>query len=75
MVERRCGACFLLEPPHPVRIRRERRRQHFDGDVPAEPGIARAVHLAHRPGANRRLYFVRAQVTSGFEAHDCHYYP
>ena len=49
VIERSRGARFLLESLETVAVLRKRRRQHLDGDVAAEPRVAGAVHLAHRP--------------------------
>ena len=49
---------FAREPRQPVGITRERRRQHLQGDVAIQFGVARAVHLAHRARAERSHDFV-----------------
>ena len=40
-------ACFALESFDAIEIARERRRQHLECDVAAEPGVERAIDLAH----------------------------
>ena len=47
VVQRRGGARLLLEAGEPVRVGRERLRQHLDRDFAAQPRIARLVHLSH----------------------------
>ncbi len=42
---RRLG--LLLEPPQPVRVRREGCRQDLDRDVAGQPRIPRPLHLSH----------------------------
>jgi hypothetical protein len=38
---------FAFEASEPLRIGREPARQHLDGDVAAEPSVARPIDLAH----------------------------
>ena len=56
---------LLLEAAQPLRIARERRRQHLDRDVPLESLVARPVHLAHSSGANLAEDLVGAELRSG----------
>jgi hypothetical protein len=53
MIERRDGLRLLLESAQSLRIARERCGQNFDGDIPVETGVARAIHLAHAAGSGR----------------------
>ena len=43
--------------------------QHLDRDVALEARVARAVHLAHAAGAERRQDLVRAETGPGREGH------
>jgi hypothetical protein len=52
MVEARGGARLLLEALQPVGVAGERRRQHLDGDVAAQAGVASTINLAHSACAN-----------------------
>ena len=69
MAERRGGPRLLLEAAEPIGPGGDRRRQHLDGDVAAEPGVARAEHLAHASGADRRDDLVRAEARAGGHRH------
>ena len=53
---------FPLEPRKPILIRRERLWQDFDRDVALEPGVTRAVDLAHAAFAEQRGDFVGAEA-------------
>jgi len=44
---------FLFEAAEAIRILRETGGQHFDRDVAAQGGVARAVHFAHSPSAHQ----------------------
>ena len=41
------------------------RRQNLDGDVAPEPGIVRAVDLAHPAGSKQAVDPIRAERRSG----------
>ena len=64
MIELTGGAGFLLEAAQTVVVRRECRRQNLYGDVAAQAVVARAIHLAHRPGADQRKDLVDADPLS-----------
>ena len=51
MIERGQDARLALEAREAIRIGREQCRQQLDGDVSIEPGVARAIHLAHASSA------------------------
>src|SRR5437773_7115376 len=70
MVELACGARFLLEASQPVGVLGEGFWQHFDGDLATQPGVARAVHLAHPARTQRRYDFVRTEFSTGTEHSD-----
>jgi hypothetical protein len=55
------GPGLAIEADHMIGVAGERLRQDFEGDLPAEPGIARAVDFAHATGANGAEDFVRAE--------------
>jgi hypothetical protein len=61
VVERRYGARLALEALEPLRVRGEALRQHLERDVAAEPGVARAVDLAHPARAQRGDDLVAAE--------------
>src|SRR5438105_3558736 len=54
MIELSGGLRLLLEAAHTARIDRERPGDELDRDVACETRIARAIHLAHPPGAKPR---------------------
>ena len=43
--------------------------EHLDRDVALQPGVARAIHLAHPAGADRGDHFVRTEPGAGREGH------
>jgi hypothetical protein len=45
------------------------RRQHLDGDVTTELGVARAIDFAHAPGAQRAANLIGAETHAGSEGH------
>ena len=47
MVQRRRGACFLLESRQALGIRGELGRQHLDRHLAAQPRVFGQVHLPH----------------------------
>jgi len=47
----------------------ERRGQRLDGDVAAEPRVARAIHFAHAARAERRDNLVGAEAAAGGDPH------
>jgi hypothetical protein len=61
--------CLAVEPLAELRIGGELLRQDFDGDGPIEPRVARAIDLAHAPGADRRENLVRAEAGAWLERH------
>ena len=69
MIQRRGGARLLLEALEPIGIERERGGQDLDGNVAAEPRIARAIDFAHAPGANRGNHLVGAEARSARQRH------
>ena len=71
VVQRRDRACFALEAGAGLGVRRQVRRDDFDGDASIEPGIARLVDLAHATGANEGDDFVVPQAGSCGQRHDC----
>ena len=67
MIQRRERPRLVLEPRAPVRVVREGIGQHLDRDRASEPGIVRAIHLAHPAGAEQRLDAERAEPAAGRE--------
>jgi len=45
-------------------------RQDLDRDLAFEPGVGRAMHLAHAACAKRRNNFVRSKPVANGERHD-----
>ena len=56
----------------PVGVGGERRGQHLDRDLAAEPRVARAVDLAHPAGAERRDDLVGPQASAGHHPASLH---
>src|ERR1700738_4989806 len=69
MIQRPRGARFLLEPPKPVRILRERSWKYLDGDFPPDAGISSAIDLPHSSSVERRDDFVWPESRSCRESH------
>ena len=69
VIQRACGACFLLEPFQSLRVARKRCRQYFHCDIASQPCIARAIHLAHPTRANGLENFVRAKLETRTKSH------
>ena len=53
---------LAFEAGDAVRVGFERLRQNLDGDIAAEPCIARAIDLAHAAGANQLDDFIRPEA-------------
>ena len=62
MIEGREQAGFTLEPGETIGIRRKRRRQDLDRDVPSQLRVPRAIHLPHAAFANPRRDHVRPEL-------------
>src|SRR2546425_316527 len=80
MVQRGGRSGLLLEAMQARRVRRERSRQNFNGDIPAESGIPSAIHLAHATRTHRRYDLVRTEFCPAskrhcFPPHACQFYP
>ncbi len=71
MVQRGERLGFPREARQAVRVMRERRGQHLDGDVAVELCVARAPHLAHPAFAERRGDMVNAEAGAGSQGHVC----
>jgi hypothetical protein len=76
MVERGEDVRLAAKPADPVGIARHDLRQDFEGNIPAEFRVARAIHLAQPTSTRRGDDFVRAEPGSvcqrhraGFAAH------
>jgi hypothetical protein len=64
MIQRGKGLGFTLESGQPVRILRNRDRQHFYRDISFEFGIARATNFAHATSPQQGLNLVRANSSA-----------
>ena len=69
MVERGEHLRFALEPREPLGVVGEQLRQDLDRDVAIQPGVARAIDLAHPAGAKGGEDFVRAEASPGGQGH------
>jgi hypothetical protein len=63
------GLGFGLESPEAVGIGGQLRRQHLDGNLAVEPGVACPVDLTHPPGAERGEDLVGPEAYTGRERH------
>ena len=68
MVERRDGVGLPVEAREAVGVVGGRVGQHLQGDLAAEPVVARAVDLSHAALAERRQDLVGAELLSGGSA-------
>ena len=64
VVEGRDGSGLVLEAAEAVRVRGAVGGYDLDGDIAAETGVARAVHLAHPSGTQEGEKLVRAETTA-----------
>jgi hypothetical protein len=62
-------ARFLLEAPEALGVADDVRGKDLDRDLASEPGVARAVHLAHAARSEQAQDFVGAQARPGGERH------
>ena len=69
MVQRRGRFGFLDKPLAAGLVRHPVVREDLDGDLAAEPRIARAIDLAHPARADEREHFIRAEVRPGGQGH------
>ena len=67
MIQRRERLRFALEAGQAIGISRERVGQDLDRDVAIQLRVARAIHLAHAAGADRRGDLVGAEAGAGSE--------
>ncbi len=65
MAERGQQPRFAAEPREPRRILGESRRQHLDGHVAVQPGVAGPKHFAHASATDRRDDFVVLDPIAG----------
>src|SRR5439155_18763993 len=70
LAELACGARFLLEASQPVGIVGEYVGQDFKRHLATQPGVPRAIHLAHPARTKRRYDFVRTKFSTGTEHSD-----
>ena len=64
VIEGREDLRLALEAGDPGGVVRHGRRQHFDGDVPAEFDVTCSVHFAHSAGTDARDDFGLAEPSS-----------
>ncbi len=55
---------LVLEAQETIGIGRKGLRQHLNGNIASEPGIARAIHLTHSAGAEQRRDTVDAYLSA-----------
>jgi hypothetical protein len=58
-------ARFTLEAPQSIGIGGKRGGQHLDRHVALQPGVARAIHLAHSAGTDQMQDLVRTETIAG----------
>jgi hypothetical protein len=69
MIQRGCGARFLLEALQPARIGGCVRGQNLDRDVTTGSRIPAAIDLAHASRAEQRVDLVWTEVDTGCQRH------
>jgi hypothetical protein len=69
MVQRGEDLGLALKPPQALRIPRKRFRQEFQRDIALQPGVARAVDLAHAAFANLGSDFVGTEPVACSQSH------
>ena len=65
MVQRRENLRFPFETAEPIGVVGKGGGQYLDRDVAIEPGIARAIDLAHAAGAEGREDFIGTEARAG----------
>jgi hypothetical protein len=65
MIERREYVSFALESRQPLRIQRERSRQHLHRDIAPQASITGAIHLAHPARAERPNQLIHTDAPAG----------
>ena len=69
MIERGCRLRFLDEAAAAALIGDPIGGQHFDGDLAPQPWVARAIDLAHAPGADKAEDLVAAEPSTRLQGH------
>src|SRR5216684_1492685 len=69
MIQRGCRSRFLLETPQAVRVGGHKLGQDLDCDFAVQPGVARAVYLAHTARPQGRANFILPENSSGSQLH------
>ena len=69
MIQRREHPRLALEARQAIGIVDDRLGQDLDGDVAVEPGVARAIDLAHPTGADEPEDLERAEAAAFVEGH------
>ena len=70
MVQRGEHLCLALEAGQPIRVPRERERQHLERDVPVETRVAGTVDLAHATRPQRRDDLVGTETGTRGQRHE-----
>ena len=65
MIQRRQRAGFAFDARDAIGIDGKRIRQHLDGHVATEPGVGRAIHLAHAARSEPAADHIAAQPSAG----------
>ena len=66
---------LVLEPVQALDVVGEGGRKPLQCDLPAEPGIVGAIHLAHSAGADEAANLVRPEEGSRCPLHGPYYFP
>jgi hypothetical protein len=69
MIQRRQRLGFAREPRNPIEARGQRFGKDFDGDVPIEASVARAIDLAHPARAEARRDLENADSCARTQGH------
>ena len=64
MVQRGEESRFAFKARLPIGVGQHAWRQHLEGDVPTEAGVACAIDLAHSAGAEPRVHLIVAKSLS-----------
>ena len=70
MVQRGCGAGFLLEAAQAIGVGGQRLGQDLDGDFAVQPGVVGAINFAHSARAKRGADFILPEDRSGSQGHE-----
>jgi len=65
MIQRRGGACFLLEATQAIGIRAELGGQDLDGNISPEPRVVCPINFTHPADPKQGQNCVRAEANTG----------